>query len=74
MSTLDEIIRMAVFAADSAILVREPDRQRTLADVVREAVRAGITCAVDNGLLTVADDADQRLAAGIVTYRGTDPS
>ena len=61
--TLTEIIRMATFAADTEMLDR---RHRTTAEMVGAVVDRAIRAAVDNKVLLVASDADQRLADGFI--------
>lgn len=77
---LDEIIHTAVLAADMEALSprpssppRNPDgsmRGETQAEYTRRIVTTAIRHAIDNGLLQVAPDAEQRFELGIpIRYR-----
>ena len=71
----EDILRSAVRAADMeafkaapASSVRNPDgsaQRETQAEFTRRIVRAAVTHLLDQGLLTVSDDAAERLDAGI---------
>lgn len=54
MSTLDDVLRTATFAADSAFLDHQ---DATHAARVRAAVRAAFECAIGNGLIEITDPA-----------------
>ena len=71
----EDILRSAVRAADVEAFktaqgssVRNPDgspQRETPAEYTRRIVRAGVTHLIDQGLLTISDDAAERLDAGI---------
>lgn len=77
---LDEIIHTAVLAADMEAMsagppsrIRNPDgsaQGETQAERTRRLVNTAIRHAVDNGLLQVAPDAEQRFYQGIpIAYK-----
>jgi hypothetical protein len=80
---LDEVIRMAVMAADMEALgpvprssVRNPDgsiQGETEAERTRRLVNAAIRHSVKSGLLMVAPDAEARLEGGIDFSFGPGP-
>lgn len=59
-----EIIRVATFAADDAVMACLRDELPTGAKLTAVAVEAAIRAALRNGVLVIPDHAEERLAGG----------